>query len=133
MSIPHRSRAAAFPIAQYNERGQRLLTDWAVWDDFKLVQPNADGFTVLKRTNPKSTWLQAGAGKRASGLAFAGDVSGGLAVSLKNFWQSYPTALEVHGAASGECAIDGLDVVARCARHGPAPLRHQGPRPGIGL
>ena len=28
----------------YNARGQSLLSDWAVWDDFKLVQPNADGF-----------------------------------------------------------------------------------------
>jgi hypothetical protein len=90
---------------QYNERGQSLLADWAVWDDFKLVQPNADGFTVLKRTNPKSTWLQAGAAKRASGLVFAGDVSGGLAVSLKNFWQSYPSGLEVRGASSGAAQL----------------------------
>jgi hypothetical protein len=87
--------------AEYNQRGQNLLADWAIWDDFRLVQPNADGFTILKRTNPRSTWLQAGAGKRASGLVFAGDVSGGLAVSLKNFWQSYPTGLEVHGASTG--------------------------------
>jgi PcRGLX-like protein central beta sandwich domain/PcRGLX-like N-terminal RIFT barrel domain len=69
----------------YNSRGQGLLGDWAVWDDFKLVQPNADGFTVLKRTNPESAWIAAGAGRRASGLIFAGDVSGGLAASLKNF------------------------------------------------
>jgi len=91
--------------AEYDERGQSLLSDWAVWDDFKLVQPNADGFTVLKRTNPKSTWLAAGAGKRASGLVFVGDVSGGLAVSLKNFWQSYPTGLEVRGASSGAAQL----------------------------
>jgi exo-rhamnogalacturonan lyase-like protein len=87
----------------YNARGQSLLADWAVWDDFKLVQPNADGFTVLKRTNPESAWISAGAGRRASGLVFAGDVSGGLATSLKNFWQSYPASLEVQ-KASGDAA-----------------------------
>jgi hypothetical protein len=86
---------------QFDPRGQTLLSDWAVWDDFKLVQPNADGFTVVKRTNPQSAWIPAGAGKRASGLVFAGDVSGGLAVSLKNFWQSYPASLQVENAGSG--------------------------------
>jgi hypothetical protein len=91
--------------AQLNERGQRLLEDWAVWDDFKLVQPNADGFTVVKRTNSQSAWIPAGAGKRGSGLVFAGDVSGGLAVSLKNFWQSYPASLEVQKASSGSAEL----------------------------
>ncbi|HKQ76517.1 MAG TPA: hypothetical protein VJ810_22675 [Blastocatellia bacterium] len=85
----------------YNARGQSLLADWAMWDDFKLVQPNADGFTTLKRTGPESAWIPAGAGKRASGLVFAGDVSGGLAASLKNFWQSYPASLEVQKASGG--------------------------------
>ena len=37
---------------------------------FQLVQPNADTFAIVKRTNPQSTWLQAGAGHRASGLVF---------------------------------------------------------------
>ncbi len=78
-----------------NRRGQNLLSMWAVWDDFRLLQPNANGFTIEKRTNPESCWLPAGAGKRASGLVFAGDVSGGLAVGVKDFWQSYPSALEV--------------------------------------
>ena len=90
---------------QVNQRGQNLLADWAVWDDFKLVQPNADGFTVMKRTNPESCWLPAGAGRRASGLVFVGDVSGGLAVSVKDFWQSYPASLEVGKAATGEAEL----------------------------
>jgi hypothetical protein len=71
----------------------------AIWDDFKLIQPNPEGFTIVKRTNPKSTWLFSAAGKRAAGLAFVGDLTGGLAVSVKNFWQSYPTGLEVRRAS----------------------------------
>ncbi|HEX6069096.1 MAG TPA: hypothetical protein VFZ18_04715 [Longimicrobiaceae bacterium] len=87
----------------YNPRGQKLLDDWAVWSDFKLVQPSADGFAILKRTGPAGAWISSNAGERASGLAFVGDVSGGLGVSLRNFWQSHPTALEIRGAA-GEAA-----------------------------
>jgi hypothetical protein len=91
---------------QLNQRGQNLLADWAVWDSFKLIQPNADGFTVLKRTNAQSTWLAAGAGRRASGLVFAGDVSGGLGISIRNFWQSYPSSLEVDGASTPEADVE---------------------------
>jgi YetA-like protein len=85
----------AFPAA-----GQKLLTDWAVWDSYKLVQPTADGFVIQKRTNPESCWLDAAWGRRATGLAFVGDVSGGLSVGLKNMWQSHPTALEVRNGTT---------------------------------
>ena len=92
-------------VEQVDGRGQNLLEQWAVWDSFRLVQPNADGFTIEKRTNPRSAWIPAGAGKRASGLVFVGDVSGGLAVSLKNFWQSYPAALEVQNASAAAAEL----------------------------
>lgn len=91
--------------AQYDARGQGLLADWAVWDSFKLTQPNADGFSIVKRTNPQSAWIPAGAGRRASGFAFVGDVSGGLGVSVKNFWQSHPAALEITQAAGAEARL----------------------------
>ncbi|MGB6545035.1 MAG: hypothetical protein WBE97_05365 [Candidatus Acidiferrales bacterium] len=80
--------------------GMALFGQNAIWDDFKLMQPTPDGFTIVKRTNPKSTWLHSNAGKRAPGLAFVGDLTGGLAVSVKNFWQSYPSSLEVRQASS---------------------------------
>src|SRR5690606_14466068 len=62
----------------------------AIWDDFKPSQPNPEGFTIVKRTNPKSTWRLSAAGKLAAGRAIIADLSGGLGVSVKNFWQSYP-------------------------------------------
>ncbi|NBQ57049.1 MAG: hypothetical protein EBU32_01360 [Opitutaceae bacterium] len=95
--VPNRDRL--------NARGVNLLEQWAVWDSFRLIQPNADGFSVEKRTNSASAWIPAGAGKRASGLVYVGDVSGGLAVSLKNFWQSYPAALEVQHASTSAAEL----------------------------
>jgi hypothetical protein len=91
--------------AQMNRQGVNLVNNWAVWDDFKLVQPNPDGFTIHKRTNPKSTWLFSAAGKRASGYAFFGDVSGGLGVGVKNFWQSYPAELQIQNASSAAAQL----------------------------
>jgi hypothetical protein len=72
----------------------------AIWNDFKLIQPTPDGFTIVKRTGPESTWVYSNSGTRAPGLAYAGDLGGGLAVSIKNFWQSFPAALEIQNAAS---------------------------------
>ncbi len=88
-----------------NAAGQKLLHDWAVWNDYRLIQASADGFSIQKRTNEESCWLDAAAGHRASGLVFAGDVSGGLAVGLRNFWQSHPASLEVRGAASQQAEL----------------------------
>ncbi|MCX6333050.1 MAG: hypothetical protein NT092_01950 [Bacteroidia bacterium] len=88
--------------ATYTEPNRQLLTDFAVWDGFKLVQSSPNGFTITKRTGTESSWLAAGAGNRSEGLVYAGDVSGGLAVSLKNFWQSFPVSLEVQKTRSPE-------------------------------
>ncbi len=95
-------QVAGKPVAnqeQFAAREQALIKDMPIWNDYKLVQNTADGFTIHKRTNTQSTWLDANAGKRATGLAFVGDVKGGLAIGLKDFWQSYPAALEVRDAA----------------------------------
>jgi hypothetical protein len=89
----------------FSAAGQKLLSDWAVWDDFRLMQANADGFTIQKRTNPESCWLDVIGGRRSSGLVFAGDVSGGLGVGVKNFWQSHPSGLEVRKATSSAAEL----------------------------
>ena len=75
------------------------------WDDYKLTQLNPNGFSISKRTNNHSSWLHADDGNRASGLVLVGDISGGLAVSLKDFWQSYPASLEINHARSEKAQL----------------------------
>ena len=93
---------AGKPIAGINTFDRRTQTNinyLPVWNDYKLVQSNADGFSIQKRTNDKSTWLEVIAGKRSKGLVFLGGTKGGLAVGVKDFWQSYPAALEIRNAS----------------------------------
>jgi hypothetical protein len=80
--------------------GNPVFAKNAIWNDFKLIQPEPEGFTIVKRTNPQATWIFSNAGKRAPGLVFAGDLGGGLAISVKNFWQSFPASLEIQNAAA---------------------------------
>jgi hypothetical protein len=86
--------------AEMTDLGRDMVSHWAIWDDFKLTQLDHTGFSVRKRTNPQSTWLFSAAGERSSGFVFVGDVSGGLGVGLKNFWQSHPAELMVQRASS---------------------------------
>lgn len=91
--------------SEFSDNKQFLLDHWASWNDFKLLQHNADGFIIQKRTNDQSSWIDAGAGNRSRGLVFAGDVSGGLAVTIRNFWESYPSALEVKNLKTDKAEI----------------------------
>lgn len=93
------------PQKAFSREQQFLINHWASWNDFKLFQGNADGFRIQKRTNDQSAWIDAGAGHRSSGLAFVGDISGGLAVSIRNFWQSFPSALEIRNAKSNKAEL----------------------------
>src|SRR3989337_2016124 len=97
--LPEQLAGKPVNLDQLPARSQSLVKDFPVWNDFKLVQHNADGFNISKRTNTRSTWLDANAGKRAQGFVFVGDSKGGIGVGLKDFWQSYPAAVEVRNAA----------------------------------
>ena len=83
-------------VEELPESTQRTIADWARFNDFKLTQLSADGFTIQKRTGSHSTWFGTAAGQRARGFILAGDYSGGLGVSLKNFWQSFPAELDAN-------------------------------------
>ncbi|MFK4089544.1 Tat pathway signal sequence domain protein [Kribbella sp. NPDC020789] len=75
------------------------------WGDYSLSQLSADGFTVKKRTAKGYGWISVDQGHRASGLAYVGGVSGGLAFGLRDFWQRHPTQLDIRGAASEEAEV----------------------------
>jgi hypothetical protein len=75
------------------------ILETPTWDSFKFNQLTADSWEITKRTNPKSSWQRITGGHRGRGLAFLGDVSGGLGVSLKRFWQKCPSGFEITAAS----------------------------------
>lgn len=88
-----------------DERAFEVFRHLPEWDSYKLTQLHPDAFSISKRSNDYSSWLHAGSGGRSSGFALVGDVSGALAVGIKDFWQSYPASLEVKGARSKEARL----------------------------
>ena len=88
-----------------DERLKSWAGEWAAWDGFRLSQTTDMGFTVRKRATCRSPWIGTFAGRRAPGYFFLGDTSGGVGVWLKDFWQSYPSTLQVDDARSREARM----------------------------
>ncbi len=87
-------------LKELGDKGKHQFESVALWDAFKLTQLAPDSFSIDKRTGTASSWLHVANGHRANGLIYLGDVSGGLAVGVKRFWEKYPASLEIAGAAS---------------------------------
>ena len=86
------------PYEEFDEKGRNLIDNWAAWDCYRLSQLSSDGFTVRKRANKNNPWIGTFSGTRSEGYAFAGDVSGGLGICMHDFWQSFPSSIEITGA-----------------------------------
>ncbi len=82
-----------------------LLQHWAKWDSYRLSQLTDNAWSIRKKATCESPWIGTLTGHRATGFAFVGDVSGGLGVWLKDFWQSYPSTIEVDKARSSEARL----------------------------
>jgi hypothetical protein len=85
--------------------GKENVEKMAVWDSYKLVQATADTFSIQKRTGAHSSFVNATAGRRSLGMAFAGDTQGGLALGMKNFWQLAPTEIEIEKASASAAEL----------------------------
>lgn len=95
--------AATPPVATWRSPVPELLKYVPAYADWTLVQSSCDGFEIRKRTKAGRTWLTSARGQRAGGLAYVGTPGGGLALGIRNFWQSYPAQLDVRGA-TGDAA-----------------------------
>lgn len=76
------------------------------WDSYSLSQLSSDGFTIKKRTKKGCSWVKVAGGGRADGTAYVGSARhGGLAVGMSNFWERYPTQLDMSSLTKDEGAI----------------------------
>lgn len=108
-------------FGSFDERQQTLLKEWASWDGFRLSQLTDGSFTIRKKTQTDRPWIGTFTGQRSQGLAFVGDTEGGMALSLKDFWQQYPSTLLVSGARSD---MAQLTVYLWSPESEPMDLRH---------
>ncbi|WP_313958482.1 hypothetical protein [Novosphingobium sp. 9] len=88
------------PLDQMAATVREKLQYIPTWGDFRLRQPNADGFSIIKRTKPGCGWIDVDSAGRAPGLGYIGGASGGVAFGMHDFWQRCPVGLDITDAAS---------------------------------
>ncbi len=95
-----------------NERDRQLVDSWAAWDSYRLSQLTDNSFSIRKRAvsfsrgqGNSSPWLGTFTGRRAPGYVFVGDTEGGLSVFMQDFWQSYPSTIQIDRARSDEAEL----------------------------
>lgn len=76
------------------------------WDSYSLSQLSSDGFTIKKRTKNGCSWVKVIGGGRADGTAYIGSARyGGLVVGMSDFWERYPTQLDLNSLTKDEGTI----------------------------
>jgi hypothetical protein len=88
------------PVREWNEAVSSRRHLIPAWNDWTLDQTSADGFLLRKRTGGDSGWVTIPSASRSAGYGYLGGVSGGLGFGLRDFWQQYPTRLDIRGAAT---------------------------------
>lgn len=93
------------PREAFDSNGQALIDHWAQWDGYRLSQLTDNSFAIRKRATASSPWIGTLTGTRSPGYAFVGDVEGGMMIGMKDFWQSYPSTMEVSDTRSSEAHL----------------------------
>ena len=87
-----------------------------VWDAYELTQDSDMHFSVRKRTVEEDCcYLDALHGKRAPGTLAFGDKSGSILLGKKDFWQKYPSGMELRDF-SKDTATATMWIYAPAAR-----------------
>ncbi|MBQ7214218.1 MAG: hypothetical protein IJS25_06780 [Bacteroidales bacterium] len=85
-------------LAEYAENTRTAIESCPIWGDMRLLQTHPNGFSIDKRTSEAGSWVHVTDGGRSLGGALLGDVSGSIFVGIKDFWQKYPSAIDIRQA-----------------------------------
>lgn len=78
---------------------EKAAADLPVWNRYFLYQDSADHYRIGKQTKPQCCVLSAAEGRRAHGAMEVCGEDGGILLGIRDFWQKYPSGLEVTNLA----------------------------------
>lgn len=84
-----------------------VSSDVPMWNKYALTQLTADSYSLRKRTKPGRCMVDIRVGRRAPGAMAVSGENGGVMLSLRDFWQRFPSGLEVEnlGGEQAECTV----------------------------
>jgi len=84
---------------------QNMIKNIAKWDGFRLSQLSPNGYSIRKRATSVSPWIGTIEGHRHNGQVTIGDSTSCMSFRLKDFWESYPSTLQVDNARSDTAIV----------------------------
>jgi len=82
-----------------------MLANIAQWDGFRLSQLSPNAYSIRKRATNISPWIGTIEGHRSNGIVTIGDSTSATSFQLTDFWQSYPSSLQVNNARSDTATV----------------------------
>ncbi|MCD8129879.1 MAG: hypothetical protein LUE16_01145 [Lachnospiraceae bacterium] len=80
------------------ENIQAAASDMPSWSRYQLCQDSDSHFLIRKKISDENCcFIDSLHGNRAKGTVAAGGTNGGLLIGKRDFWQKYPSGLEVQG------------------------------------
>lgn len=79
-----------------------VASDVPAWNKYAITQLTADSFMLHKRTKAGRCMITCHQGRRTDGAMAVTGEDGGILLAGRDFWQRYPSGLEVENLASGE-------------------------------
>lgn len=76
---------------------EKAAIDLPVWNDFHMCQDSAYHYAVHKRTEENCCEIPCVEGHHAPGVMAVHSRKGGILLGIRDFWQKYPSGLEVKG------------------------------------
>ena len=83
---------------------EKAAADLPIWNRYFLYQDSADHYRIGKQTKPQCCVLSAAEGRRAHGAMEVCGENGGILLGIRDFWQKYPSGLEVTNLADDNAA-----------------------------
>ena len=132
-----RPRLAGDPIGINPERARHIRGEhiekpggveaMPLWNRFILLQDSPDHFGIQKGCGPDLALIDAQHGRRARGTAAICDSGGGIALSVRDFWQGYPSGLAIEEAGR-DTQPATMTAWLWPAGAGPSDMRHYADR-----
>lgn len=92
-------------MKKMDDRTRLMLDNIAKWDGFRLSQLSPNGYSIRKRATSRTPWIGTIEGTRSKGWVAVGDSTSQTAFWLKDFWESYPSTLQVDNARNDTATV----------------------------
>ena len=97
-----------FSCSQESEEGKlidKVSEDLPVWNRYRITQIAHNAYQIQKQTKKECCFLDIESGDHAAGTMSVTGETGGIMIGIRDFWQRFPTGIEVDRLSKNACCF----------------------------